>query len=100
MTGATRPGPTYCWGQDGSSAKPGMSSRASSLVGTCASSWHEMATTDAMTRMGIARLAGRSIARAVLIASAEMSMLAAAIFCNHLRAVSYTHLTLPTIYSV
>ena len=53
--------------QAASSAKPGISSVASALAGTCASSWQEIATLDAMTRIGIASFAGMSIWRAALI---------------------------------
>ena len=51
----------------------------------CASSWQEIATFDAITRIGIASLAGMSICRAVLICATERSMLTAVIFCSHLR---------------
>ena len=71
--------------QAASSANPGTSWVASSLVGMCASSWQEIATLDAITRSGIASLTGMSICRAVLICATDRSMLTAVIFCSHLR---------------
>lgn len=55
------------------SAKPGISSSVSDLIGTWASSWQRIAATDAMTRIGIASLAGRSICRATLICATDRS---------------------------
>ncbi len=51
----------------------------------CASSWQEIATLDAITRIGIASFAGMSICRAALIWATERSMFTAVIRCSHLR---------------
>ena len=56
------------------SAKPGMYCSAMDLIGTCASSWHEMATFDAITRIGMASLGGTSSWRAVLICATDLSI--------------------------
>ena len=56
------------------SAKPGTSSSVSALIGTCASSWHRIAATDAITRIGMTSLGGRSICRAVLICATDRSI--------------------------
>jgi hypothetical protein len=56
------------------SAKPGISSSDSALIGTCASSWHRIAATDAITRIGMASLGGKSICRAVLICDTDRSI--------------------------
>ena len=63
---------------DGVSVTPG-------LIGTWASSWHRIAATDMITRIGMTSLGGRSIWRAVRIWDTDRSISMADIFCSHLR---------------
>ena len=62
-----------------------MSRSAISRTGTWQSSWQEIATLEAITRSGIARLTGRSIWRAIFSCCGARSMFAAACNCSHLR---------------
>ena len=66
--GGLSPKPAPLWGPGSSgSLKPGTNRSAMLRDGTCASSWQEIATIDAITRIGIASFGGMSICRAALI---------------------------------